>query len=123
MQSIDKRINIFIKYIISESNIKQFTKEKIRRKIINLNKYKNLFINNEIDLLNPVSIESFDLGPVITILKADIKNNENNNNIFLNEKRKEKLINMMNIISLLYQRYIIYFYDFFFYEFQTNCGR
>ena len=120
IQSIDKRINIFIKYIISESNIKQFTKEKIRRKIISLNKYKNLFINNEIDLLKPVSIESFDLGPVITILKADIKNNENNNNIFLNEKRKEKLINMMNIISLLYQRYIIYFYDFFFYEFQNT---
>ena len=120
IQSIDKRINIFIKYIISESNIKQFTKEKIKRKIISLNKYKNLFLNNEIDILKPVSIESFDLGPVITILKADIKNNENNNNIFLNEKRKEKLINMMNIISLLYQRYIIYFYDFFFYEFQNT---
>lgn len=120
IQSIDKRINIFIKYIISETDIKQFTKEKIRRKILSINRYKNIFINNNIDMLKPVNIESFDLGPVITILKTDIKNNEINNNLFINEKRKEKLINMLNILSLLYQKYIIYLYDFFFDEFQNT---
>ena len=119
LQSIDKRINIFIKYIISETDIKKFIKEKIRRKIVSLNKYRNIFINNDIDILQPVTTDSFDLGPVITILKTDIKNNEINN-IYLNNTKKEKLINMLNIISLLYQKYILYFYDVFFYEFENT---
>ena len=119
IQSIDKRINIFIKYIISESDIKKFIKEKIRRKILSLNKYRNIFINNDIDILHPVTTDSFDLGPVITILKTDIKNNDIND-IFLNSTKKEKMINMLNIISRLYQKYIIYFYDFFLYEFENT---
>ena len=118
IQSSDKRINIFIKYIISEIAVKQFTKEKIRRKILSLNNYKNIFMNNDIDVLQPINTDSFDFSPVITILKTDIKynNNDINNNIHINAKKIEKLINMFNIINNLYQKYIRYFSEFFFCE-------
>jgi len=111
----DKRINISIKYIISEKYLKEFTKAKIRKKLISLNNIKNIFINNDIELLKPKTVESFDYIPVITILKVNIKDNIYDKN----KEKNQKLCDIIDIIKRLSKKYIIYFGKFFFNELEN----
>ena len=111
----DKRINISIKYIISEKYLKEFTKAKIRKKLISLNNIKNIFINNDIELLKPKAVESFDYIPVITILKVNIKDNIYDKN----KEKNQKLCDIIDIIKRLSKKYIIYFGQFFFNELEN----
>ena len=113
IKSKDRRINIFIKYIISDKIINEFMKAKIRRKLIGLNNVQNIFLINDIDILKPIRVESFNFLPVITILKVNIKNNINDFIELTNEEKKKKLFILMNKLENLYQRYLAYFANYF----------
>ena len=115
IQTSDQRINISIKYIISEKYLKEFTKAKIRKKLINLDNIKNIFINNDIESLKPKAVESFDYIPVITILKVNIKDNIYDKN----KEKNQKLCDIIDIIKRLSKKYIIYFGKFFFNELEN----
>ena len=114
LQSKDKRINIFIKYITSETVIKNFIKSKIRRKLMSNKSTKNIFINNEINFLKKISIESFEFIPVISILKVDIKNNVNDNIPEKTKDRSTKLSTFKDIIANIINKYKLYFSEYFF---------
>ena len=120
IQSKDKRINISIKYVISEKVLMHFKKESIRKKVLNFKISKNIFLNNDIELLKPMTIESFDLGPVITIIKTNIKNNDININKSKNKEKNENLLNIINIMNNLYNKYITYFKELFFLSLKNN---
>ena len=91
LQSQDKRINIFIKYMFSDKSINDFKKAKIRRKILSFQTIKNIFLDNHVDILKPLKIESFDLCPMITILKTNITSNDNDK-----LEKDKKLSNLNN---------------------------
>lgn len=114
LQSQDKRINIFIKYMFSDKSINDFKKAKIRRKILSFQTIKNIFLDNHVDILKPLKIESFDLCPMITILKTNITSNDNDK-----LEKDKKLSNLNNILNCLYQKYIAYFLELFFNNFES----
>ena len=117
IRSNDKRINISIKYIISEKYLKGFTKAKIRKRLISLKNIKNIFINNDIELLKPMKVESFDYIPVITIVKVNIEDNDYDNK---NKETNKKLCDIIDIINSLYKKYIIYFGKYFLNELENS---
>ena len=120
IKSKDKRINVSIKYIVSDKLLMHFKKESIRKKVLNFKLSKNIFLNNDIELLKPMAIESFDLGPVITIIKTNIKNNDININKIKDKEKNEKLLNIINIMNNLYNKYITYFKELFFISLKNN---
>ena len=111
LSTSDKKIHITIKYLISEKASKDFTKAKIRRKLLSLKKNKNIFFNNDIKLLKIEKKDSFELGPVLIVLKTNIENRENIEN--------KKIIKMCNILNSFYQKYIKYLSQFFLNKFRS----
>ena len=111
LSTSDKKIHITIKYLISEKASKDFTKAKIRRKLLSLKKNKNIFLNNDIKLLKIEKKDSFELGPVLIVLKTNIENRENIEN--------KKIIKMCNILNSFYQKYIKYLSQFFLNKFRS----
>ena len=114
LSTSDKKIHITIKYLISEKASKDFTKAKIRRKLLSLKKNKNIFLNNDIKLLKIEKKDSFELGPVLIVLKTNIENREN-----IENKKNKKIIKMCNILNSFYQKYIKYLSQFFLNKFRS----
>ena len=104
IHSYDKLININIKYITSEKIINDYTKLKIRRKLLNSKNIKNIFYNCGIDLLKPTKTESIEFVPLITVLKVNIKNNGSNNALYKNSERNEKLLIASNVLNNIIQK-------------------
>ena len=106
----DKRLWVSIKYITSELSVQKFSKMKIRRRLLNLSNNKNIFLNNELQLLNPFKIDTIEIIPPLSLFK---KQNKSNNKITMIPEEKEdmnyssKILDMIKIIQKYIKKNII----------------
>ena len=78
--SYDKKVWVSIKYIISETCKQEFSKIKVRKRLISLKDNKNIFLNCDSDSLKPVRTDSIELISPLSLLNAHIENNNDNDN-------------------------------------------
>ena len=141
--SYDKKVWVSIKYIISETSKQQFSKIKVRKRLISLKDNKNIFLNCDIDSLKPVRTDSIELISPLSLLNAHIENNNDNDNINDNDNdnnnindtnsdedkvnnitsnlnsnsdnnSKEKIEKLIDILHNYEKQNISYFYNHFF---------
>ena len=114
----DKRLWVTIKYVSSENSNNKFFKMKIKRRMLNINDQKNIFLNKELELIQPTIIESIEIIPPITAPNSIIKKNENKISVIPEEKEdisiSNKIIEMIKTIQKAQNRNILYFYNYFF---------
>ena len=139
--SYDKKVWVSIKYIISETFKQEFSKIKVRKRLINLKDNKNIFLNCDLDSLKPVRTDSIELISALSLLNAYIENNNDNDNDNINDNynyhdnnndedkndniisnlnnnsdnnSKEKIEKLIDILQNYEKQNISYFYYYFF---------
>ena len=139
--SYDKKVWVSIKYIISETSKQQFSKIKVRKRLISLKDNKNIFLNCDLDSLKPIRTDSIELISPLSLLNAHIENNNDNDNINDNDNNnindtnsdedkvnnitsnlnsnsdnnsKEKIEKLIDILHNYEKQNISYFYNHFF---------
>ena len=136
----DKKLWVFIKYIISPKAKQKFLKMKIKR-LKSMKNSKNYYLNKELYSLKQIHTDSIELISPISKLNSYTKYNNfsynknmiikeiseekesvNNSNIQDDENLNNKLLNMVNILEDYKKRNYLYFYEYFFniLDFYTN---
>ena len=123
----DKKLWVFIKYVISPRAKQNFLKMKVKRRLGKSKGSKNIFINNEINnRLAPIHTDSIELISPLSLLdhysinnklimkeiseERESQNNSNNDDENLNNC----ISNMVNILEGYKKQNILYFYNYFF---------
>ena len=125
----DKRLWVFIKYVISPKAKQIFLKMKIKR-LKHLKDCKNIFMNKQLNLLKLMHTDSFELLPPISTLNSYSKyvnfankklnmkeiseEKESYSNILEDENINNKILNLIKILEDYKKRNIFYFYQLFF---------
>lgn len=78
--SYDKKVWVSIKYILSETSKQEFSRIKVRKRLINLKDNKNIFLNCDLDSLKSIRTDSIELISPLSLLNAHIENNNDNDN-------------------------------------------
>ena len=127
--SYDKKVWVSIKYIISETSKQEFSKIKVRKRLISLKDNKNIFLNCDIDSLKPVRTDSIELISPLSLLNAHIENNNendninesNNLNITSDNNSQEKIEKIIDILQNYEKQNISYFSHYFFDLLKAQC--
>lgn len=131
--SYDKKLSVFIKYIISPKAKQNFLKMKLQRRlksIKDINNNKGMFLlefdhTDSFELISPLSIlnSHYRINDYSNQRKMEMKEvkeiseeNESNNYSVIEEDESiyNKLLNMINILEKYKNEYILYFYKYFF---------
>ena len=116
--SYDKKLWVTIKYITSEELNQNYYKMKIRKRLLNINDNKNIFLNNDLRSLKKSNIESIELIPPITKINTHIEKLSNKICTIPEEKEdlniSNKIIDMIKIIEKYKKQNILYLYKYFF---------
>ena len=132
INTYDKRLSVFIKYIISPKAKQKFLKMKLQRRLKNI---KNVDDKKGMFLLEFEHTDSFELIDPLAILNSHFKyseysnqrkmemkevkeiseeNESNNNSAEEDENNYNKLLKMINIFEKYKSEYILYFKEYFF---------
>ena len=132
INTYDKRLSVFIKYIISPKAKQKFLKMKLQRRLKNI---KNVDDKKGMFLLEFEHTDSFELIDPLAILNSHFKyseysnqrkmemkevkeiseeNESNNNSAEEDENNYNKLLKMINILEKYKSECILYFKEYFF---------
>ena len=118
ISTYDKRLWITIKYMASEKANQIFFKMTIKKRLLNIKDNKNIFLENELNILKPSNKESIEIIPPLSVLKTQIENSNNKISIIPEEKEdinfSKKIIDIVKIIQKAEKENIAYFYKYFF---------
>ena len=138
INTYDKRLSVFIKYIISPKAKQKFLKMKLQRRlknIKNIDDKKGMFLlefehTDSFELLSPLSIlnSHFKYSEYSNQRKMEMKevkeiseeNESNNNSAEEDENNYNKLLKMINILEKYRNENILYFKEYFFGQ-MSNC--
>ena len=117
----DKKFWVFIKYVISPRAKQNFLKIKLKRQSKYIRDSKNIFLNQELNNLKFIHIDSIELLSTITnqnnnykkmIMKEITEEKESNEQE--EDNLNNKISNMINILEDNKKQNFLYFYKFFF---------
>ncbi len=100
---------------------------RIRRKLSNLKDNRNIFLNNELKLIEPSKPESIQLIPPLTLLNTHIMNGSNKFGVIIEENGfndyndfKQLILKLFNIIENYKRKNVLFFYKEFFDKLKSN---
>ena len=140
INTYDKRLSVFIKYIISQKAKQKFLKMKLQRRLKNIKNEddkKGMFLlefehTDSFELIDPLAIlnSHFKYSEYSNQRKMEMKevkeiseeNESNNNSAEEDENNYHKLLKMINILEKYKNENILYFKEYFFDQI-SNCDK